>query len=252
MNITIIGTGNVAAQLGKAFFAAGHRIAQVFGRDKARATELARLLAAEPIDGMAELDTTADLYVLAVSDEAIAPLAERLPRVDGFVVHCSGATPLSVLRKFRRHGVLYPIQSISKNTALDIAAVPFAIEGNTPRTTDLLLELAQQLSAQSFSCDSEQRLALHVAAVFANNFANAMFQIAHEILQENGLPFDMVRPLILETAQKAQTQDPKDAQTGPARRSDGKTIRAHLEFLEKNPERAEAYRMVSKLIADCE
>jgi len=166
------------------------------------------------------------------------------------VAHCSGATELSVLGRFPSHGVLYPVQSITKSADLAIATVPFAVEGNTARTTASLLELARKISSKSFVCNSQQRLALHVSAVFANNFANAMFRIAYEILQENGLPFDLLKPIILETAQKVQTHAPKDAQTGPAKRSDGKTIQKHLDFLDETPAQAEVYRVVTKLIAN--
>jgi len=253
MKITIIGNGNVATHLGKAFSGSGHSILQIFGRNRARAQELATVLEAEAVDDLGKLDTTADLYLLAVSDEAIAPLAERLPGgVKGLVVHCSGATEMSVLGRFPSHGVLYPVQSITKSADLAIAAVPFATEGNTAQTTASLLGLAQQLSAKSFVCDGRQRLALHVAAVFANNFANAMFGIAHEIMEENGLSFDLLRPIILETAQKVQTHAPKGAQTGPAKRSDEKTIQKHLDFIGKNPGRTEIYRMVTETIRNGE
>jgi len=248
MKITIFGTGNVATHLGKAFFAAGHAISQVWSRNKDRAKGLATLLDAEAIDDRVALDRDADLYVLAVSDDAIAPLAARMPPVRGVVVHCSGATPLAILAGSHDCGVVYPLQSLSKNAVLDIRTVPFAVEGNSAATTSLLLGLMRQLSPTSFICNSQQRLALHVAAVFANNFSNALFQISHEILQENGLSFDLLKPLILETAQKVQTHIPGEVQTGPAKRADGKTIERHLDFLGKNPDREKIYRIMTERI----
>jgi len=252
MKIVIFGNGNVATHLGKAFFEAGHGILQVFGRNRARAQELATALEAKAVGGLAELDLTADLYLLAVPDEAIASLAERLPRLKGVVAHCSGATGLSVLGGLQDYGVIYPLQSITKSADLAIRTVPFAVEGNTGQTTALLLGLMRKISPRAFVCNSQQRLALHLAAVFANNFANALFQIAHEILQENGLPFDLLKPLILETAQKVQTHAPRDAQTGPAKRSDARTIRTHLDFIGKKNDRAEIYRLMTKVITNGE
>ncbi|SFT10841.1 Rossmann-like and DUF2520 domain-containing protein [Sphingobacterium wenxiniae] len=249
MDIVLLGSGNVATHLGKGLKGAGHHIVQVYSRNKAYASALASLLKADTIDNITAIRQDADLYILAVTDEAIPPLAEELsPAITGIVVHCSGATPLAVLHHFSRYGVIYPPQSISKTVEADLSKIPFGIEGNDTSTSQYLLELMQKISSLSFLCSSQQRLALHIAAVFANNFSNALFQISHDILKQHELPFDLLKPIIAETAQKIQNNQPKDVQTGPAKRGDQQTIRKHLDFISENSNWVKIYQQLTEEI----
>src|SRR5690606_12905700 len=197
MNIVVIGSGNIATHLGRAFVQAGHRIVQVYSRNRANACALASLLIAEPTDDFSQIKPDADLYLLAVSDRAIIPLSRELPLVQGLVVHCSGATPLHVLDRFANYGVIYPPQSFSKNVTIQLSEIPFGIEGNSSFTYGVLHQLMLAISSSSFACDTQQRLALHIAAVFANNFTNALYQISYDILTANGLPFHLLYPILM-------------------------------------------------------
>ena len=249
MRIVMLGSGNVATQLGKAFHTSGHQIVQVYSRNLANAQALATVLQTQGTDQLVDLVTDADFYIIAVADQAIATVTADLPlSVQGIVVHCSGATDMNVLGQYTRYGVIYPVQSIRKETEVALEHIPFGIEGDQASTTKALLQLMQSLSTQSFLCDSKQRLALHIAAVFANNFSNALFQIAYDILKGQELPFDLLKPIILETAQKVQLQLPKAVQTGPAKRKDQKTIQRHLQFLAKEPNWLKIYQQLTEEI----
>lgn len=249
MTITILGSGNVATHLGEAFHKAGHQILQVYSRNKANANALASVLSAVAIDSFREVTNKADLYLIAVPDQAIQDVAEHLPAsIKGVVVHCSGATNSAILARFPLYGVLYPVQSLRKNIATSLEKIPFGIEGNNPVSTDRLIQLMQPIAFQSFLCSSEQRLALHVAAVFANNFSNVLFQIAFDVLQEQNLSFDLLKPIVLETAQNVQKKLPEEVQTGPAMRGDTETIQKHLQFLTKNPNWLKIYQQLTQEI----
>lgn len=246
MNIVILGSGNIATHMGRAFLAQGHRVTQVYSRTKTNANALALLLKTAAVDCIGEISDTADLYVLAVSDQAIAAVAEQLPQaLPGIVVHCSGATGIEVLAAFRQYGVIYPTQSLRKDNETSLQHVPFGIEGSAHDVTENLFHVMQQISRASFLCDSKQRLALHLAAVFANNFSNVLFQIAYDILQSQELSFDLLKPIILETAHKIQTQLPQKVQTGPASRGDTETIQKHLQFLIEKPHWLKIYQQLT-------
>lgn len=249
MNIVILGSGNIATHLGKAFLEDGHTILQVYSRNKANAQALATVLDADAVDSTAEITGDANLYVVAVTDRAITAVTADLPQnTNAIVAHCSGATSIDVLERFPLHGVIYPVQSLNKSVEASLQNIPFGIEGSDAKTATRLLLLIHDISPKSFLCDSGQRLALHTAAVFANNFSNMLFQVAYTILQEHGLSFDLLKPLILETAQKVQNQLPKDVQTGPAIRGDAETIQKHLKLLEKNPDWVILYKQLSEEI----
>jgi len=249
MKIVLIGSGKVASALADLLDALGHSLVQVYSRTADHASLLANKYGAAAISSLADINKTANLYLIAVSDDAIDEVVKQLPEsLKGIVIHTSGATHLSVLDKFPNGGVIYPIQTISKHTDLKDRTTPLGIEGNNEISTALLLEIGKSLSKKSFYCNSHQRLALHVAAVFANNFSNALYQVAHDILKENNLSFDLLKPLILETAHHVQNQLPKEVQTGPAKRNDQNTINRHLEFLTQKPNWTTIYQELTLLI----
>lgn len=246
MTVVILGSGNVATHMGKAFHTLGHQILQVYSRNKANAIALASVVTAEGVDTIEDISDKADLYFIAVADQAIQCIVNQLSKnLEGVVVHASGATDINILMNFPLHGVIYPVQSLRKDVPALLENIPFGIEGSDTKTTDHLLELMHNISAKSFLCDSKQRLALHTAAIFANNFSNVLFQIAYDILKEQNLSFDLLKPIILETAQKVQKQIPKDVQTGPAERGDTETIQKHLQFLMKTPHWLKIYQQLT-------
>lgn len=249
MDIVILGTGNVATHYAKAFQSLGHHIIQVYSRTSANADALAEVVFAESIHNLSQISDSADLYIIAVSDQAIKPVIDQLPnQLQGIVVHTSGATPLTILNRFEKSGVIYPPQSLSKNIETDLSAIPFAVEGNTHEVEQMLLQIAQQLSHKSFRCNSQQRITLHIAAVFVNNFSNALYQVAFDLLKRENLDIELIRPIIRETANKVQHQEPGEVQTGPAIRNDMQTIHAHLQFLSQEEHLAQIYQNLTALI----
>jgi len=251
MNIVLLGSGNVATHLGRAFKMAGQTIVQVWSRDIDHARELADTLAAEAISEIDDVSASADLYIISVKDEAIKPLAAKLKVGDKLIVHTSGSTGLEVLDGVSsRIGVFYPLQTFSKSKAVDFRQIPIAIEANSPEDSAVIRSIADRLSEKVLEINSDKRKTLHVAAVFACNFTNHLFAISQELLKANNLDFDLLRPLIAETANKIQQNDPEDVQTGPAVREDIETINAHVEMLRGNPELMEIYTKLSQSIVN--
>jgi len=229
IRLSIIGSGNVAQHLIKAFTKSeAVEIVQVFSRKK---EVLVSLINEDKITtNLTELKPV-DLYIIAVSDNAIGEVSQQLSFQNQLVVHTSGAAPLDTLDSKNKRGVFYPLQSFSKNKAVDFSVIPMCLEAENSTDFDLLEKTAKTISNAVFAIDSEQRKALHVAAVFVNNFTNHLYQIGQEICDEHRVPFEVLKPLIQETAEKINTLNPIDAQTGPAKRNDSNTIEAHLAFL---------------------
>jgi predicted short-subunit dehydrogenase-like oxidoreductase (DUF2520 family) len=247
-SIVIIGSGNVATCLGNAFQQAGLTISGVYSPTISSAQILTDQLQTIRIHSLAEIPLNADAYLLAVKDSVIEEASNAMPLVDGIVIHCSGMTPLEVLSKHNNYGVLWPIQSITKNDTIHFKTTPFCVEGNNETTTSQLEALIKQLSDYVTLMNSEQRQYVHLASVFANNFSNHLFDLAFQIMESKGLSFDLIRPLILETANKVQYNNPTDVQTGPAKRNDQVTMRRHFDLLKNNLEWQQLYETLSKSI----
>lgn len=251
MNIVILGSGNIATHLGRAFKMAGQDISQVWSRDISHASSLADTLAAEAIDNMFDLDRSADLFIIAVKDEAIREIALELKLSDQLLVHTSGSTGLTALEgASTKIGVFYPLQTFSKIKSVDFRQIPIIIEANSPEVLLSIRAIADRLSEKVIELNSEQRKTLHVAAVFACNFTNHLFGLAQELLEEKGLDYELLKPLIEETLSKIEMNDPVSVQTGPAIREDQATIHAHLELLKHNPSLSELYTKLSQSIVN--
>jgi predicted short-subunit dehydrogenase-like oxidoreductase (DUF2520 family) len=187
----------------------------------------------------------ADVIIISVSDDAIATVANQLKNSNSLIVHTSGTVSMETINS-KRKGVFYPLQSFTKNKPVDFSTIPFCLETVIPEDLILLENLVQSLQAKAYKINSEQRKKLHLAAVFVNNFTNHMYQIGQEICLENQVPFEVLFPLIEETAKKINSVNPKDAQTGPAKRNDQQTIKNHLEQL--NLQQQEIYKLITKSI----
>ena len=249
MRITIIGSGNVATHLGAAFKNAGHRIVQVYSRDLQNAALLAYHVGAEVIDNLEQINPGADLFMIAVKDDIIASIAQPLTKFEKLIVHTSGATDLQTLLNLTHYaGVFYPLQTLSKNKEVDFLTVPLCIEGADENITLQLVELAQTVSNNVYRINSAQRKILHLAAVFACNFPNYLYNIAQQLLAGHDMGFEMLRPLILETAQKVQNYLPAEVQTGPAIRNDENTMAVHLQMLNNEPDLKAIYSLLSQEI----
>jgi len=247
MRITLIGSGNVATHLSAAFKNAGHRIVQVYSRNAHNAALLAYHIGADSIDDLNNIDPNTDIFIISVSDDAIANIAQELSKHNKLIVHTSGSTDLYNILAFTDHaGVFYPLQTFSKIKEVNFLTVPLCIEGGNQHITKTLKELAQTISNNVYEIDSTRRKTLHLAAVFACNFPNYLYHIAQELLADQRIDFNLLRPLILETAEKVQTNLPGNVQTGPAARNDQKTMDAHLALLDYEPEWAQLYKLLSQ------
>lgn len=245
IQITIIGSGNVAQHLIKAFTKSDLiEIVQVYSRKK---ETLASLIEFDKITSDFSDLKEADLYIIAVSDKAIAEVSAQLPFQNRVVVHTSGAASLDVLDPKNRKGVFYPLQTFSKKKDIDFSIVPLCLEAENTFDFRVLETVAKSVSNAVFPINSDQRKALHVAAVFVNNFTNHLYQVGQEICEEHQVPFEILRPLIQETAQKINTLDPIDAQTGPAKRNDTTTIEAHLAYLTRENQK-NIYKILTQSI----
>lgn len=247
ISVSIIGSGNVAHHLIAAFKQAPEiELIQVLTRQKSSLTHL--LDSPSIITEFNELQTV-DLIIIAVSDDAIAAVSNQIPFQNQLVVHTSGSVNMEALNDKNRKGVFYPLQTFSKSKAVDFKIIPICLEAQNERDYKTLETVAESISKVIYRVNSEQRKALHVAAVFVSNFVNHLYQMGNEICTENHLSFDILKPLIQETAHKILTLSPPEAQTGPAKRNDTQTINAHLSFL-KEENQKEIYKLLTKSIID--
>lgn len=271
MKIVLIGAGNLATHLGKALRAAGHDMLQVFSRTMQSAETLASLLDAEPLTDIAQVRDDADVYIFSVKDSALVQLVAQLCRheadglgEDGAVnalrkakkgehervfLHTAGSMPMSVFKGMAQHyGVLYPMQTFSKQREVDFSIIPCFVEANDEFAQKQIGGMAREISGRVYELSCEDRKYLHLSAVFACNFANHCYAISQELLEEHGIPFDVMLPLINETAAKVHEMKPKDAQTGPAVRYDENVIDKQSKLLENHPHFKKVYDSMSKSI----
>lgn len=247
ISIVIIGSGNVAQHLITAFLQSNEiELVQVFSRQK---ESVSHLLSPDKIVSDYLEIKEADVYILAVSDNAIAAVSTKLPFENRLVVHTSGSMPMEILDTKNRRGVFYPLQTFTKNKAINFNEIPICLEAEKENDYKIIETVAQSISTIVQSISSEQRKALHVAAVFVCNFVNHLYKIGHAICEENQLSFDLLKSLIQETAQKIIELTPQNAQTGPAKRNDTATINSHLNFLTDENQKA-IYKLITKSIID--
>lgn len=232
MNITLIGSGNVATVLGRRFVRAGHRIVQVLSPRHAKA--LAHELGAEPIDNAEQLQP-AELYLIAASDTAITGLAQTLRLQNALVAHTAGSLPKNILTDVSsRYGVLYPLQSIRKE--VEPSEIPLLIDGNTQDVIEKLETLAQTITTTVSRTTDQDRLFFHIGGVVVNNFPNYLYALTELYLQDKGLDWRMLLPLMTEMVARLYTESPTQMQTGPAIRGDEATLDKHKKLLEGYPE----------------
>lgn len=251
MKIVLVGAGRIAWHLGRRLKSKGFPIAQVLNRSEESAHALAATLGCPWSNQYAEALPDADWVLIAVRDDAIAAVAETLSRyVPGaLVAHTSGATPGAVLAPyFERYGVFYPLQSFSKERSPTWSKIPFCLHANNEPDLALLRKVAKIVGNLVYTVNDAQRAQLHLAAVFANNFANHCFALAEHLLETQSLPFEMLHPLMEETLQKALADSPARMQTGPAARGDVDTMQRHLALLAPYPSLQTLYETLSKNI----
>lgn len=245
--VVIIGSGNVATSLAHALVA--HCcVAQIYSRTLNHARALALEVGCpDATDDLQHLVPDADAYIIAVRDDAIAGVIAAVPDNGALWLHTSGSKPVSLFAGHRaRYGVLWPMQSFSREMVVSLDDVHFFAEANNADTLSDLMALGHLLSRHVVEADSDKRRRLHVASVFSCNFANHMWTLASEVLDEAGLSFDAMLPLIRTTVDKLDRLSPAQSQTGPAIRHDSKVIDSHLSMLDGD--KRELYRSISQSI----
>jgi len=247
IRVSIIGSGNVAQHLIKVFsLNTDIELVQIFVRNKKTVLEL---ISADKIFSNYKDFIPVDLVIIAVTDGAIELVYQELPFTSQLIVHTSGTFSLEVLKNKNRIGVFYPLQTFSKSKEVDFKTIPICIEAQNENDYKTLECVAHAISNSVHRINAKQRLSLHVAAVYVCNFTNYMYTIGNDICNLNNLSFEILKPLIQETANKIMLLSPAMAQTGPAIRKDTGTLKTHLDFL-TNDNQKEIYKLLTKSIID--
>lgn len=245
IQVVFLGFGNVNSHLVHAFHNKEEiNIKQIFNRNYIK-----MISPFEDIPFTDDISTIADadIYIIGIPDDAISPFSEGLPFQNRLVVHTSGGVSIDALSNKNRRGVFYPLQTFSKHREVNFTNIPICLEAENETDMELLRKLGNHISRNLPEISSEERAKLHLAAVFVNNFTNYLYKIGGEILEEDGLAFKLLKPLIQETALKMETLSPEEAQTGPAKRNDVTTIEKHLSLL-KNPQHKQFYEIFTEAL----
>lgn len=248
MKIVLIGAGNLATNLGKALHNAGHDILQVYSRTWEHAQELATAIGGAATTSLDDIVATGDVYVFSLKDSVLADVIPQVAKgkTEKLMIHTAGSMPMDCFEGMAMHyGVLYPMQTFSRERALDFSNIPCFIEGNDKFAIETIRELAGSISGSVYELDSAERRYLHLAAVWTSNFTNHCYAVSAEILRRHDLPFEVMLPLIDETAAKVHDMKPIDAQTGPAVRFDENVIREQSAMMRNNPLLKDLYERLS-------
>lgn len=249
MKIVIIGTGNVATVLAKKMVIAQHRIVQLIGRTESSVFQLASLLQCAYGFDLKDLIQGADIYFICVQDKEINAIITQMNIPDeAIVVHTAGGISIEVFaQKFKNYGVVYPLQSLRKET-VSLPAIPFFVDANNEKTMKTLMDFAETLSQTVQHADDVQRIQLHIAAVFVSNFTNYLYSLANDFCVASQIDFSFLQPLMEETTERLRLFTPAEMQTGPAVRGDSPTIENHITMLKDFEEAQAVYRFLSKKI----
>jgi predicted short-subunit dehydrogenase-like oxidoreductase (DUF2520 family) len=250
MNVVLIGSGNVAWNLGRLIKKARHEVLQVVSTNSTTATELAYVLDTESTTYWSILNPDADIYLVAVNDNALPDVAAQLRLKKGLVLHTSGTAPISVFSaSSSKYGVLYPLQSLLAGSK-EVPIIPFLAEGNNEAVTAEIVQFAHTLAHDVKIAATEQRQKMHLAAVLVNNFTNYLLVEAENWCVKNGLDFKQLLPLLKETATRVKGNDTASLQTGPAVRNDTVTIELHRQLLTGEPKLLDLYNYITGRILD--
>lgn len=246
-SIVILGAGNVAFHLTRALIENTCNVQQIFNRTLEHAREIGEANRISYTDKISEIEK-ADIYIIASADSGIEEFSHYIPYDDVLVVHTSGSSPMSVLKGDYRKGVFYPLQTFSKERTMRYDNIPFFIEAENSEDLKKLNELGNRISNEVHELNFASRMQVHMTGVWANNFVNHLYYIAGNICEQNNVPFDVLLPLIQETANKVIEMNPKDAQTGPAKRGDQVIIDRHLEALQDDSRLLQIYQILTDSI----
>ncbi len=255
MKVTLIGAGNVGYHLGQRLYNKKIKVQQIYSRKLSNAAELAKAIKAKTTNDLSKIDSSAEVYIIAVKDDAIAEVAAQLSKnkqlSKKIIVHTSGSVSGKVLSDyFSNYGVFYPLQTFTKGQHVYFKNIPICVDAKKEKTQKRLLKLGKAISKDVRLISDKERAVLHVAAVVVNNFTNHLFHVGATICAKEGLDFDILKPLIQETAEKLLRKSPYDMQTGPARRGDQQTIKKHTDYLKKFPKYQSLYTLLSESITN--
>ena len=249
MKITIIGAGNVGTVLGRLLREKGHAINQIFSRNHSHAVTLADELQARVCNNLEQINKQSDVYIVAVSDDAVDTISASLQLEKQIILHTSGSISIERLRNVsENYGVLYPLQSLRKETG-DIPSIPFLVDANNEHALQEITDLALSISPRVIVADDETRLHYHLTAVIVSNFTNHLYALAKEYSDLNEIDFKLLMPLIEEIVRRLNHYEPSEMQTGPAVRGDKNTIQKHLALLEQFPQLRDVYAVLSESIS---
>ncbi|WP_418535768.1 Rossmann-like and DUF2520 domain-containing protein [Odoribacter laneus] len=248
--IVLIGAGNVAHHLAPALLRAGMNLCQIYSRTLESARDLGRKTGITYTSDTFAVYPDGDIYIFCVSDDALLSVFKNLRiNEDALILHTSGSVPLDIFKPYRQnYGVLYPLQTFSKTRNLDFGEIPLCIEAPDKEVLKTIGQIADKLSSKVYEISSEKRKKLHLAAVLANNFTNHLYHMAGKLLEKEDLDFNLLRPLIFETAHKVMQMIPENAQTGPARRGDTNILNLHKSMLKDNRDIQTLYVLLSQSI----
>jgi len=246
--IGFIGSGKVATNMATALYKQGFLISQIYSPTAKHAQILAKKVGAESISSIDKFQRNLDLIIISISDSALSQLDLSSIEKNILVCHTSGSIDMAVLNTRNNYGVFYPLQTFSNQRHIEFSSIPICIEANDINSLNRLLALGNSISNNVSEIDSQKRSVLHLAAVFVCNFTNAMYAIGENILKEANIDFDLLRPLIEETAHKVIHHSPQEVQTGPALREDKLIMDKHISDLKDNKDFVEVYKLISKII----
>ncbi len=248
MKIVFIGAGNLATCVSLEMQRAGMTIGQIYNRTRESAESLAKKLNCQWTTSIHEIVRDADLYIFSLKDSALAEIISQVKPNEGMWVHTAGSVPMNIFEGYaKRYGVFYPLQTFTKKRRVRLDGTPIFLEVNDPEDMKMLKKVAIALSGNAKELDSEKRKYLHLASVFACNFTNHMYMLADKILEQQDIPYDVLLPLIRETAEKINELSPAEAQTGPAVRFDKNIMDMQLNLL-NDPSMQTIYRLISQNI----
>ncbi|MFA8450469.1 MAG: Rossmann-like and DUF2520 domain-containing protein [Bacteroidales bacterium] len=249
LKLCLVGIGNVSWHLAKGLSAFFNEPIKVWGRNFQETKKFAKETSSQACIDLETACSSSDIIILAISDRAIPDLSQELEKYkNALIVHTSGSVAMDVFKGNKSHGVFYPLNTFTRYSELDWDNTPFFLEANGVKEREILQDLACLLSKDIRFIDSETRKSLHIAAVFAGNFTNFFYSMAEELLEDNNLSLDLLRPLIKQTAEKVMTDSPRKIQTGPAARKDFIVMQSHLEGLEKKKKFQHIYKLISEYI----
>ena len=252
MNIFIIGSGNIAYHLSKAFRKNNISIVGIYSRNEFEGRAIAKNVKTEYFDQLKSIPQIADVYLICVSDDAIQLVVDGLPKSikkSKIVAHTSGSKSIEeTLLNCKKAGVFYPLQTFTKGKKLNYNNIPFCINATSKQTLKVLTNLGNRISNSVQTINDYQRKSIHLSAVMINNFVNHLIFAAQDLLNQKDIDANILQPLLLETIKKQKSLGAHNAQTGPARRLDNITLEAHLKMLETNKEYQAMYKAISKSI----